>query len=158
MAWNRVGQPLTPAHRSAPLDVARLDAGGGAVTADLGNAYPAVEKWIRHVEWTASTLRVRDELVLKSPDIALFRWHLGAPAKDVRWFRGQLPAESVTLSPGLLTGNGFRIRYDASQPLAERMETMPDATLGHRSEHHCLVVRSAKPVRNMILNTLVETD
>ncbi len=150
------GQPLDTTHREAPLTVTRLDVEGGEATADMSAVYPAVKKWIRHVEWTARTLVVRDEVELKQADVALFRWHLGSPVKDVRWFGGLINKEDVDLSAGLLTAPGYTITYTSDQPLTERLETMPDVTLGHNSEHHTLVVRSAAPVRSLTLTTTVK--
>ena len=156
--FNTGGQPLDRTHREAPLDVSRLDLDGGEVTADMSAVYPAAKKWTRHVEWTARTLVIRDEVVLHTADIALFRWHLGSPAKDVNWFAGTITQEAVDLTPGRLAAPGYTITYTSDQPLTERLETMPDVTLGHQSEHHTLVVRSARPVTRLTLTTTVQVE
>ena len=152
------GQPLDRTHREAPLTVIRLDAAGGEASADMSAVYPAVKKWVRHVKWSARTLVVRDEVQLKSADIALFRWHLGSPVKDVRWSGGMIKKEDVELTPGRLTAPGYSITYSSDRPLTGRLETMPDVTLGNQSEHHTLVVRSANPVTSLTLTTTVQVD
>ena len=152
------GQPLDRTHREAPLTVIRLDTAGGEATADMSAVYSSVKKWVRHVKWSARTLVVRDEVQLKSADIALFRWHLGSPVKDVRWSGGMIKKEDVELTPGRLTAPGYSITYSSDRPLTGRLETMPDVTLGNQSEHHTLVVRSANPVTSLTLTTTVQVD
>ncbi len=149
------GQPLNESHRSALIVVSDHDASGGTATIDLSSVYPAVKKWVRHVKWTADALDVRDEVVLKKSDVILFRWHLGSPTKDVRWAEGTLAKEDVELAPGLLSADGYQIEYEGDQELAARLEVSPDQTLGNKSEHHCLVVRSAEPVDRLVLTTRV---
>jgi hypothetical protein len=145
-------------HREAPLTVTRLDADGGVATADMSAVYPSVKKWVRRAEWTARTLVVSDELELKQADVALFRWHLGSPAKDVRWSGGVIKKEDVDLASGLLTAPGYTVSYTADQPLTERLETRPDVTLGSKSEHYTLVVRSAGPVTRLTVTTIVKAN
>lgn len=141
------GQILTAAHRPAPITVHRLDDKGGDVTVDVSRAYARATRWIRRVEWTATRLRVHDEVTLAEPDIALFRWHTGeAPGAVVR-----------QLDSGLEIG-GVRIAWESSAPVVSRVESSPDATLRARaiSEHATAIVRSREPVTTFTLTTTVE--
>ncbi|MGE9293837.1 MAG: hypothetical protein ACQKBW_09515, partial [Puniceicoccales bacterium] len=133
-----------------------MDEMGGSATADMSAVYPDVEQWTRTADWDATTLEVTDKVIMEKPDIVLFRWHLGSPAKDVNRVHGKLPKESVTLEEGVLTGEGYTVHFSADQPITARVEVRPDNTQGHLSEHYCLIIRSATPVDELTLTTSID--
>lgn len=128
----------------APVTVHRLDARGGSATIDASAAYPEATRWLRHVEWDAATLRVRDEVVLASPEHVLFRWHLGED--------DDAPRET---SAGSIRVGAVRISHDADQPIEISVVSMPDATLRAKTlgRHACVVVRSRGPVASLSVAT-----
>ncbi len=147
-ALRTAGQILDRAHRSAPLDVRRLDASGGEVAVDVSGCYEGLVRWVRVATWTATELTVRDEVELAEPDVIVFRWHLGAPAD----------AAVDRPAPGRLEIDGIRLDHesDASRPLTIEVQTMPDNTLGPKPGRHSTVVMStAGPARSLTLTTRV---
>ncbi|MGE9292271.1 MAG: heparinase II/III domain-containing protein [Puniceicoccales bacterium] len=153
------GQPREEAHRVAPLDIAWLDEEGGCITADMSTAYPAAKEWVRTVEWDTHNLEAVDEVVLENPDTVIFRWHLGAPAKDVRSRYGPtLPKADLTLEDGVLKGEGYTLSFEADQPVTAEIVAAPDYTLWFSSEHYCLVIRSKEPVASLNLTTRIEVE
>ncbi len=148
VALRRAGQILDRAHRSAPLDVRRLDAAGGEVAVDASGCYEGLVRWVRVATWTATELTVRDEVELAAPEVVVFRWHLGAPAD----------AAVARPAPGRIEIDGIRLDHasDAPQALAVEVQAMPDATLGPKPGRHATVVLStAEPVRTLSLTTRV---
>ncbi|QYY34515.1 heparinase II/III family protein [Ruficoccus sp. ZRK36] len=152
------GQPRGDGQKEAPLSVDWLDLDGGSVSADMSGAYPAVKVWTRSAQWDAHTVEVTDEVVMETPDIALFRWHLAAPAEDIKWRYWKMPKAELTLEPGILKAEGYTIRFSANQPITARLETVLDNTIGRKSPHYCLVIRSEQPVEALKLSTLIEVE
>lgn len=143
------GQILNPAHRSAPITVTRMDALGGEASVDASGCYDKAERWVRHVTWDKSGVSVRDEVVLKTPDIITFRWHLGAPAES--------PA---TRGDGKIAIDGIGVAYEADSPVTASVEPMPgyDPAKNGASDHACVVLRSAGPVKSLVLRSRIGAD
>ena len=143
------GQILDPAHRSAPMDVHRLDPTGGEVSVDASGCYASVQRWVRTARWNADVVTVRDEVVLHEPDVILFRWHLGEPADAV-----VSDSESGRLRVG-----DVQLDYtvEPNADLAVSIESMPDRTLtrDHLNHHATVVMKTRGPVRSLTLSTRI---
>ena len=141
--------PQTSRRTLAPVTVHRLDASGGSVTIDASAAYPEATRWLRHVTWDASSLRVRDEVQLPAPAELAFRWHLGEAA--------DAPQDR---SPGSLRVGATRLDAHADQPLSLSVVSMPDATLRAKTlgRHACVVVRSTGPVASLVVETVLSRE
>jgi hypothetical protein len=162
----QVGDEILPALTSAPIRVARLNAGGGELTVNAGGGHANVKQWLRQVRWDARTLAVIDEVSLLKPEAILFRWHFGSnqplaittsddgrratitlPEGKIvyRGWNGPLvegddwvpPAQDILLTPGA------SITIDSDQPVVLRQEVGHDHTLKFRqanNPHTMLVV------------------
>jgi len=142
----KAGQILDPGHRAARITVERMDASGGAASADMSGCYAATEKWIRHVTWDKEGIDVRDEVVLKTADNMTFRWHLAAPADS-----------KSTPRDGGLQVDGIDVGFEADSPITATVETMPgyDARRKTGTEHACVVLRTKEPVKSLVLRSRI---
>ncbi len=135
-------------HGIAPITVSRLDADGGAAAVEAGKCYEGVSSWKRQVKWSGRELSVRDEVTLSRgrSDVVLFRWHLGA-SKPVT-----LKKEGAAVEA---SWDGLQVRMTSAEGLDVSQIEMPDATLSPKEDHRhtCLVVKSAKPVSTMVLDS-----
>lgn len=145
-ALETAGQILTRERREAPIMVERMDSSGGRVTVDLSRCYQDVARWRRTVAWDSAAMNIADEVELTRADTVQFRWHLGVPA-------GAL----ATRGTGRVEVGGVAVEYSADTPVSADVEAMPDATLepNQITEHACVVVRTAAPVRRLQLSTRV---
>jgi len=143
----KAGQILDPGHRSAPITVERMDANGGSASVDASRCYEQAKRWVRHVTWDKTSVTVRDEVELKSPDYVTFRWHLAAA-----------PDATATTTAGSIQIAGIDVGYDADSPVAATVETMPgfDSELKKIVDHACVVIRSEKPVQSLVLNSRIK--
>ena len=139
----------------APITVHRLDAGGGEVTVDGIACYDGLSRWHRTVTWSSAELAVNDvvELAEGTPDIVLFRWHLGT--KDEVTITGEGERHEAAWPRA-------RIVIEGNAPLSVSQVKLPDNTLeGHNgdedpgNEHTCIVVRSQDPCSALTLQTRV---
>ncbi|MDR1282663.1 MAG: heparinase II/III-family protein, partial [Opitutaceae bacterium] len=143
------GQILDHAHRAAPLATTRLEATGGDVTVDATRCYATVNRWQRRVTWDRTGADITDDVELETPDIILFRWHLGESPEAPREIAGNR----------IQVGH-IAIRSEATAPLNITIEPMPDGTLhfGKMNHHACLVVRTTAPARALTLRTRVQLN
>lgn len=146
-ALQKAGQILDLSHRPAPITVERIDANGGAASVDASKCYEQANRWVRHVTWDQAGVTVRDEVELKSPDIVTFRWHLAAA-----------PDAAKTTGDGKITIDGLEVNYDGDSPVTATVETMPAFDNEERKvfDHACVVLRSAKPVKSLVLNSRIK--
>jgi len=142
------GQLLDADHRAAPLTVRRLDATGGLVEFDGSRCYAGLVRWTRRVEWDAASAAIVDEVELASPEIVVFRWHLGAAADaKAEFIPGGVRVDDIVLA---CAGRG-----DEDVPVTLSLEPMPDRTLqiDRIGSHATVVARTASPVRRLVLRT-----
>lgn len=176
----QVGEDLFPKKSAAPITISQLDAAGGDVTVEAGAGYPQVKTWRRRVVWSAKQMEITDRVELKAPDTVLFRWHLGsqqalsiepagataasahlpAGTETFRGWNGNLasgfdwtpPEKDVVQTPEAT----FAVSADA--PMVCEQEKNLDHTMKFRvqkHEHATLVVRSAAPVSEMTVKTVI---
>lgn len=182
----QVGGEIHPRRRPAPIAVNRLDASGGDVTIDAGAGYANVERWTRNARWDADVLTVTDEVVLRSPDVVVLRWHLGSQQPftiDTRAEGGgtvataSLPAGEIVY-PGWIGGAvggslpqglpdeilqtpAASITVESASPLEVSQEEGIDHTLKFRiqdNSHSVLLVRSAGKVKQIKITTVITAD
>jgi hypothetical protein len=141
----QVGSQLPASSTVAPIAIARLEAEGGDVTVDATRSFKeGLRRWERRVQWDVERLTVDDVVETVSPELILFRWHLGTSDKPV-----------IRASE-----NGFAVSWPAADmkiesdsPFEVTLESMPDHTLRQRdwddpspdNLHSCLVVRTSQP-------------
>ena len=137
----------------APMAVRRLDASQGDIQVEGTACYDGLQAWIRDVSWNAAELHVHDKVTLLKggEEVIQFRWHLGT--NDPVRIEGK--GSHFTIS-----WPGAKLTLLASTPLTVLQETMPDHTLKpspwvkfHPNFHTCLVVRSARKVNLLEINT-----
>jgi len=145
----KAGQILDPKHRSAPITVERLDANGGSASVDASGCYEQADRWVRRVTWDKTGVTVRDEVELKSPDYVTFRWHLAAA-----------PDAPTTTTDGKIRIDGIDLGYGGDSPVTATVETMPafDNELKKVVDHACVVIRSATPVKSLVLDSRITVD
>ncbi|QYY36044.1 heparinase II/III family protein [Ruficoccus sp. ZRK36] len=159
-----VGQPKKDEFRAAPLEVIYMDENGGEAEADMSQVYPTAEKWIRTIIWTKNTLEVRDEVVLTKPEIALFRWHLGLPLRELKDKYNDMsgiiaPGDEAVLTPGKLVAGDLTVTFEADCELDQSLQPLMDRTLDFKQgDHQCLVLQSAEPVKEMTLTTVFDVQ
>lgn len=179
----QVGDELHPVRSPARITLPRLGDTGGEAVVEAGAGYKNVSRWSRRVRWDARSVTVTDEVVLKTPDTVLFRWHLASreslaiersgasaftaalPAGEIvfpGWI-GPLPEGSHWTPPAedRLSTPAARITINADAPLRVGQETALDHTLKFRVQdnpHTLLTVRSAGPVKRLRVETTFHAE
>ena len=119
---------------------------GGSVEMRIDPAgYVDLESWTRICVWDeACTLEISDEVHLKSPAVALFRFHLGQPsAIESRQAR----------TIGVKCGNAS-ISIEASRPITAELTEWPGPS-DRIGNHQCLVIRTEENVGDLSLTCRV---
>jgi hypothetical protein len=152
----QVGERLPANRTTVPITVERLDAKGGEVRVDATASFKeGLRRWARHVRWDADCLTVEDDVEPSSPDILLFRWHLGST---------EPPAVGVSEGGYRVSWSGGDVRIVSDVPIRIATESMPDHTLRARdwddpspdSLHTCLLIRTDKPEARARVTVTVE--
>lgn len=130
----------------APVEVHSLEAECGDVSIDGSLCYPEAKSWLRRVQWNASQMTVKDEVVLEATDVVLFRWHTGESIEAPFHIEGNTVIVGQT-----------RLNFRSEQELMFYVVNMPDATLQTKriSHHRCVVVSSSLPVAQVYLQTSI---
>jgi hypothetical protein len=131
----------------APVEVKRMDAGGGELRIDVSEAQPEVKSWIRDVEWSAEgRVTINDNAVLfkpKNTDDEWFRWHIGATKPpDIR---GSGNTWQVAWNRNQLT-------LKANRPIQVEAIEWPNALLG---KSHAVIIKSVNAGADLQLTSVV---
>lgn len=145
-ALKTAGQILSPAHRSAPITVERMDETGGVASVDMSGCYTQAGRWVRKVTWNRKGVEVLDEVELKSPETITFRWHLATPADTPADIRGHQVTSGDTV-----------VSLQPSEPVDLSVVPMPhyESSTKNEAHHSCVVVRSSSKVTTFTLTSKI---